>query len=137
MCSTALEHGNKGQRRWEGTTENWGRACFHHIPQQTCNHHGSFSFYVFPVSRTLIELLLSRRHLIEFYMPPLRVLGGEDEIIKSLGRVNPGLDKGHRRDSTGRSCHTGLPILIHENMLDSHQLGLGQSGETATEANCF
>ena len=47
-----------------------------------------------------------------------------------------GLDKGPERDSTGRSCHTGLPILIHEHA-DSHQLGLGQSGETATEANCF
>ena len=77
MCSTALEHGNKGAEKVGKEQQRTGAGPISYVPQQTCNHHGSFSFYVFLFPRALIELLLSERHLIGFYMPPLRVLGGE------------------------------------------------------------
>lgn len=47
----------------------------------TCNHHGSFRLYVLLFPRALIELLLPQRHLVGFYVPPLRVLGGKVESL--------------------------------------------------------
>lgn len=73
-CSRQLEHMMKrreGEEGRTGTGPDLGRR------QQTCNHHGSFSFYVLLFPGALIELLLPERDLIGFYVPPLRVLGGE------------------------------------------------------------
>lgn len=39
-----------------------------------CDHYGSFSCYIFLFLRALIELLLSERHLVGFYVLFLRVL---------------------------------------------------------------
>lgn len=69
----------------QGTAPDLGQRQTSSDPQPTCDHHGSFGLYIFLFPGALIEFLLPERHLIGFYVPPLRVLGGENGFVLRKG----------------------------------------------------